>query len=96
MNQEQRNKIAQELTKRVGAFKCPMCNKGPFSIVDGYFNLSISESMRSINIGGTSIPMTALVCSNCGYVSFHALGAIGLLNKDRILSEDNSKSDEKV
>lgn len=80
MNQEQKNKIANELNKRISILKCPMCQHGSFVMLDGYVLQPVSENLKSITIGGSSIPMTAIVCNNCGYVSFHALGAIGMLN----------------
>lgn len=78
-------------------FQCPMCHKGPFTIIDGLFNLSLQSSLSSYTLGGTSVPMIAIICNNCGYVSFHALGALGLLDSFKIekIKESTSKKQKK-
>lgn len=78
---EQKEKIVKVLNERIGGLKCPMCHNGPFTIIDGYFNIPLQGSLHSYTMGGATVPMVAIVCNNCGYVSFHALGALGLLDR---------------
>lgn len=81
LSDEQKEKIVKALNERIGGFECPMCHKGPFTIIDGYFNIPLQSSLYSYLMGNTTVPMVAIACSNCGYVSFHALGALGLLDR---------------
>jgi hypothetical protein len=77
----------QELIKKLDekfklsgqALKCPMCTNQNFSIADGYFNNTLQENLSSIALGGTSIPTIGIVCTNCGFLSQHALGIINAL-----------------
>lgn len=80
LNEEIKQELAKTLTEKIGQFQCPMCHKGPFSLVDGYFSPSLLNQYHTPAISMNGIPMAAVVCDNCGFVSFHALGAIGLLN----------------
>lgn len=79
LTNEQKESIVKVLNERLGVFQCPMCHKGPFTIIDGYFNMSLQGSLTSYTLGGTTVPMVAIACNNCGFVSLHAIGALGLL-----------------
>lgn len=89
LNNEQKKKIAETLEKKQHALTCPMCQNKNFIMADGYFNNNMQTDFGSFSIGGPTIPTIAIVCSNCGFVSQHALGVLGLLPK-----EDNLKKDE--
>lgn len=65
--------------------RCPMCQHNQFQIVDGYISQSIQPSLEGFQIGGPSIPCVVIVCTNCGFVSQHALGVI----------EENANAKEK-
>jgi hypothetical protein len=86
---EQKKKFAEELNKRKQGMTCPMCQNRSFIMADGYFNNTQQNDLTSFSLGGPSIPTIAIVCSNCGFVSQHALGVLGLLPKEEI-----NKSDE--
>ncbi len=89
LSNEQKKKIAEELEKRKHGLTCPMCQNKNFIMADGYFNNNMQTDFGSFSIGGPAIPTIAIVCSNCGFVSQHALGVLGLLPK-----EENKKKDE--
>ncbi|MFN5693657.1 MAG: hypothetical protein ACK464_02255, partial [Bacteroidota bacterium] len=57
-------------------------------MADGYFNNNMQTDFGSISIGGPAIPTIGIICDNCGFVSQHAIGVLGLLPKE------NSKRDE--
>jgi ribosomal protein S27AE len=80
---EEQNKIKEALFKK-GIKACPMCSNKSFTLVEGYFNNTIQTNFTNVLIGGTSIPSAVLVCSNCGFMSQHALGVLGLLPKENI------------
>ncbi len=59
-----------------GKFLCPMCHQGDFSLVDGYFLNTVQPSLEKVVVGGKSVPVVAMICNHCGFVSQHALGII--------------------
>lgn len=83
ISKEEKQKIVSELIKKIKSdnIKCPMCGNDQFIILDGYFNTPMQDNLNSIKLGGQSIPSIAIVCKNCGFISSHALGALGLLPK---------------
>ena len=89
LNNEQKKKIAEALEKKKNGLSCPMCQNKNFIMADGYFNNNMQTDFGSFSIGGPAIPTIAIICSNCGFVSQHALGVLGLLPK-----EENNKKDE--
>ncbi len=77
---ETRQKIVDEILKRAPDLSCPMCRSKDFIIVDGFFGTSLQKNTSSIAFGGNIVPSACLVCKNCGFMSQHALGALGMLN----------------
>lgn len=57
---------------------CPMCSQNNWSGIDGYLNQSVSKDATSLQIGGTTIPVVAIACGNCGFLSMHAAKVVGL------------------
>lgn len=89
LNNDQKIKIKEEIDKRIQRLTCPMCQTSGFVMADGYFNNTMQTDFNSFTIGGQSIPTIAIICNNCGFVSQHAIGILGLLSQ-----EQNKKSDE--
>ena len=90
LNEEERKKIAKVLSERIGNFTCPICKKGHFSLIDGYSSHVLTDNYRMINLDGKMIPFIMLACNNCGFISQHALGSLGLLDQ-----KDNSAANGK-
>lgn len=91
LSKEDQDRIIQAL-ELVGATKpCPRCGNSTFSLVDGYFTHFIQKSLGGVNLGGPSIPTAVVVCSNCGWVAEHALGALKLLPKDQNVKPEGEK-----
>lgn len=87
---DEKQKIINALKDKQALLPCPRCNKQKFTLLDGYFNQSIQQSLQTgLVIGGPSIPSVVIVCENCGYMSQHALGVLGLLPK--VVGDDNAK-----
>lgn len=83
LSEKDKQRIADELTKRGATRACPRCGQSQFTVLDGYFNHPIQgELSGNLVIGGPSIPVAVVVCNNCGFLSEHALGALGLLPKE--------------
>ncbi len=80
---EERSKeiVAALESKKVKAI-CPMCNNDKFQLAPGYFVNVIQNATQEIELSGPSIPVAVLLCNNCGFVSQHSLGKLGLLSED--------------
>lgn len=81
MDEAEKKKIAIALSSRIPDLTCPMCHHKQFTLIDGYFAEVIQNDLGKIRLDGQHIPLIGVVCSHCGYVSFHAAGVLGLLNK---------------
>jgi hypothetical protein len=78
---ERQDKIIDVFSRKGANKPCPRCGKNSFAIIEEYITLAIQKDLNNIVIGGPSIPAAVAICNNCGYISLHALGAIGLLEK---------------
>jgi hypothetical protein len=78
LTQEEKSAIQFELGKRI-CLGCPRCGNAKFDVVDGYSYRMIQKPGTGLVIGGPTIPCAITVCVNCGFVSEHALGVLGLM-----------------
>ena len=82
MSADEKQKIITALQNRQALLPCPRCHKQKFTLLDGYFNQTIQQNINTgLIIGGPSVPSAIIVCENCGYMSQHALGVLGLMPK---------------
>lgn len=79
MSPEKKQEIAKILQDKGALRPCPRCTNQKFTLLDGYFNQSIQQELTGMLIGGPAVPSVVLVCNNCGYMSQHALGVLGLM-----------------
>lgn len=79
MTKEEKLEIASIIRQKIALIKCPMCGKSAFTIGEGYVFNEVHSDYRHRVIGGAGIPSVLLICSNCGFISQHAIGALGLL-----------------
>lgn len=84
LSAQEKERIAAELSKRGVPRPCPMCGTNQWAMADGYFTNSLQFTLTSMQFGGPSIPTIALVCGNCGFVSQHALGILGILPSEGV------------
>jgi hypothetical protein len=74
-----RDRIAQALTERGATKPCDRCGHTSFSVIDGYANIGLQDTFdRGIVLGGLGIPVAVVGCDNCGAITAHALGALGI------------------
>ena len=79
MDPAEKDRVIQALQRANVTLPCPRCSNTNFSLVDGYFKDPIQPDLKNFNLSGPSIPTIVTVCARCGFVSQHALGALGLL-----------------
>jgi len=82
ISQEEKQKIIRALDERGANLPCPRCGNESFTLAGGYFHQGIQTDPQVNLIGGPSIPSVVVICNQCGYLSQHALGALGLLSKE--------------
>ena len=81
-SQEQKESIAKTLAEAGAELPCPRCGNPSFRLLDGFFSQPIQPELGNIVLGGPSIPSVLTVCTRCGFISQHAVGALGLLPKE--------------
>jgi ribosomal protein S27AE len=76
---EQIKKIQDKLVEKNALRDCPRCGNKNFTLIDGYFLSVIQDQTKQIKLDGNGLPTIVIVCNNCGFVSQHALGALGFV-----------------
>ena len=95
MNDKQKNReiIAQKIGEILPDIECPMCHNRHFAILDGFLVLPVPDDYKtSIFQAQKSMPAIAVICTKCGFISQHALGILGLLDKDK--QKETKKQEE--
>jgi uncharacterized Zn finger protein len=70
--------IIKSLENKNAKLPCSRCGANKFEIVGETF-IPLQNNPTSFVIGGPSVPTVLVACSNCGNVSQHALGVLGML-----------------
>ena len=82
MDNNEKDKIKKTLEERWALNPCPRCMKNDFILWEWYFNQSIQDNLNGIILWWPTIPSIWVICSNCWYISQHALGVLNLLPKN--------------
>lgn len=78
-----RDKVAQELGEKGATRPCHRCGHNTFTILEGITNIYLQDDFSAnLVLGGPSVPVAHIVCNNCGAITPHALGALGMLPKE--------------
>jgi len=80
-SQEKREDIVKRLHEKGVNRPCPRCGGEAFSLVDGYAVFGLVNELQDEGVQNL-VPSVTVACSRCGYLTFHALGPLGLLPKD--------------
>ncbi len=83
LSAEEKNKLVTAIKSKIPQLHCPMCQNQNFILLDGYLSHSLQFGLKGIALGGTTIPTVALVCGNCGFLSQHSIGVLGLLPNEK-------------
>ena len=77
--EERKQEIIKALSDRNAIGPCPRCENKAFTLLDGYFSQSLQSNPTGMVLGGPTVPSIVMACNRCGFLSHHALGALGLL-----------------
>lgn len=75
--------IQQAISSRVRNYSCVLCQNTNWSLSDQANLLSLTDNIGSITLGGNSLPLVAMTCTNCGNTHFINLAILGLLDQLR-------------
>ncbi len=85
-----RAKVAKILKEKGAMNKCHRCSHNNFTLLEGISNISMQENIGGgLVLGGPTVPVAMIACNNCGAITSHALGALGLLPE-----KEEGESDE--
>lgn len=87
------DKVFEILKEKLKNCKCPMCSCEDFIFVEGHSNLFIRKNEKLPALGGEIIQVVTVICDNCGFVSQHALGSLGLLGKQNAQQNDRKEGE---
>ena len=73
----QRQTVMSALTAR-GIRSCPLCGYSGWTLGEELVTATTTSLAGGAVFGGPIIPMIQLVCNRCGFVSHHAVGALGV------------------
>ena len=72
--------VIQALQAKGLSGDCPMCKKNQWVVHEVPVSIPVYEGTGQVKFPGTSMPMAAMICRNCGFSALHSLGALGLIN----------------
>ena len=83
MNKQLMGEIVAKLEKVGATQPCHRCGATKFTVVEGFTHFFVQDAISGdVQIGGDSVPVTHVVCTSCGALTAHALGAIGMLPEE--------------
>jgi hypothetical protein len=77
------NAVVSTLQARGLSGDCPMCKKNAWVVHEVPISLPVYEASGQVQYPGTSMPMAAMICRNCGWSGLFSLGALGLINQNK-------------
>lgn len=82
---------AEKLREKIKSFQCPLCHKGPFTILKGINPVSLQTDLNVFDVTSSSAPCFVIMCQNCGYMSLHNALVIGFTKAE--LGLENKAND---
>lgn len=70
--------VQNELLRMIGTWKCPICGNKHFRLLEGFSRNEFIDFESKEHV--YNIPVISIGCERCGFISQHALGALGFLD----------------
>jgi hypothetical protein len=78
LTDRQRKTIENSLNSK-GIRNCPLCRYSKWQLEDNMVQTPVASLGGAfMTIGGPIMPLVQLICLNCGFVSLHAAGLLGI------------------
>ena len=78
LTERQRQTVLSGLQKKQVRPQCPMCGQNKWTLAEDLVIATAFTLGGGMALGGPHVPMCQLICNNCGFVSHHAVGALGI------------------
>lgn len=74
--------IINKLNEKKAFLPCHRCGNEQFTVLRGFANIIVQDILEpnTLSIGGPTIPIINVACNNCGAITQHAIGALGMLS----------------
>ena len=82
IEKERVDQLIKRLEEKGAKLACSRCGALKFELV-GESIISIQDDPNMIVIGGLSLPVVLVACANCGNISQHALGILGMMRNPK-------------
>lgn len=80
MDEQRQREAIEALTTKGVKQPCPRCGNDRFEVV-GEAMIALSEEPGTVVVGGPAVPVILVACSNCGLLTHHAQGPLGLIRR---------------
>lgn len=74
----QQEQIVHRLRELGATLPCPRCAAASFSLVKELSAVLVAPGAGTVRADGLTLPAVILMCNQCGFLSPHALTALGL------------------
>jgi ribosomal protein L37E len=86
-----RERIIKELEERGANLPCSRCGHNQFSLLEDFARIDLQKDFKNISLGGPAVPCAMVGCNKCGNISFHALGALALMDEVNRIGPEKPK-----
>lgn len=81
LSEAEQRRIIDAVKEKGVRLPCPRCGHSAFSVLDGVTMPALqSPRVTGFILGGATVPCAVVACNQCGYLSFHSLGVLGLMD----------------
>lgn len=91
--EEFRADIVKRLQERGMNRPCGRCGHEKFTLVDGYAVFALAMKLEAEH-AERLLPSVCIACARCGYLTFHALAALGMLSENQPLPPGDGAAGE--
>ncbi|MGH3888196.1 MAG: hypothetical protein ACRDSZ_16800 [Pseudonocardiaceae bacterium] len=77
----QQEQIVRRLRELGATLPCPRCAAASFSLVKELSVVPVDPEASAVRVDRLTLPAVLLMCNQCGFLSSHALAALGLVEE---------------